>query len=64
MANPLKAMFCSHWWEEAPEVKGSVKDTGILLNFKDVRCNKCGKQTRMTRQQFVQHLIETKRFAA
>ena len=64
MANPLKSLLCSHRWEEQPEVKGVVMDTGILLNYKDVVCSKCGKKTRMTRQQFVQHLIETKRFAA
>jgi hypothetical protein len=62
----LGALFCSHLWDEVHDgrAKAGVKDTAMIINFKDVRCRKCGKETRMGRQQYVQHLIETKRFGA
>ena len=63
MSTFFERLFCSHYWQEIPDsAKVQAKDTGVMLNFKDVRCRKCGKQKRMTRQAYVQHLIETDRF--
>lgn len=63
MSSFFSHLFCSHYWQEIPDdAKVAAKDTGVMLNFKDVQCRKCHKQKRMTRQQYVQHLIETDRF--
>ena len=65
LGDALGGLFCSHLWEEVLDGdKPGVQDTAAILNFKDVRCRKCGKARRMTRQQYVQHLIETNRFGA
>ena len=56
-------IICSHYWVEvADTAKVKAKDTAVLLNYKDVTCKKCGKQARLTRQAYVQHLMETDRF--
>ena len=59
----LKQLFCKHYWVEVPDnAKAKAKDTAVILNFKDVTCKKCGKEVRLTRQAYVQHLMETDRF--
>jgi hypothetical protein len=62
MYKPLASLFCSHVWNEVASTDATaVKDTNITIQYRDVECQKCGKRQRMTAQEYIRHVVKTKR---
>jgi hypothetical protein len=63
MASPLvllRRLVCPHYWRGI-EDRRPADNTDMIINFRDVECVKCGKKTRLTREAYVKHMVQTKR---